>query len=89
MYSFPREQIHFVRLLSQEAHISVKKLTVVLDYEFYADENIYYWQDLLPHAETLVTVSPCEFPPRCLPLFVILAQARIRLQLPLSPRQGP
>ena len=34
MCIFPREQNHFVRLLSREAHISVKKQAVALDYEF-------------------------------------------------------
>ena len=64
---FPRSQIHFVRLFSRETHISVKKQAVAPDYEFYAGENIYYRSDPLPHAETLVTVSPFEFRPRCHP----------------------
>ena len=43
---------------------------------FFAGEKNYYRSDLLLLAETLVTVSPCEFPPRCHPrasFFVILA----------------
>ena len=43
---------------------------------FFEGAKIYYRSDLLQQAETLVTVSPCEFPPRCLPrasFFVILA----------------
>ena len=49
----------------------------------FAGAKIYYRSDLLLLAETLVTVSPCEFPPRCHPrilpchprasFFVILA----------------
>ena len=31
----------------------------------FSGKNIYYRSEQLQQAETLVTVSPCEFPPRC------------------------
>ena len=43
----------------------------------FAGVKIYYRSEQLQQAETLVTVSPCEFPPRCFP--------RI---LPCHPRLG-
>ena len=33
----------------------------------FSGKNIYYRSEQLQQAETLVTVSPCEFPPRCHP----------------------
>ena len=57
----------------------------------FSGKKIYYRSEQLQQAETLVTVSPCEFPPRCLPrifpchprasFFVILAKARIHYHL--------
>ena len=64
---FSRSQIHFVRLLFREAHISVKKKRWLWHTSAFSGKNIYYRSDPLLPAETLVTVSPCEFPPRCLP----------------------
>ena len=37
----------------------------------FSGKNIYYRSDLLQQAETLVTVSPCEFPPRCSPRLLL------------------
>ena len=67
MCIFPREQNHFARLFSREAHISVKKKRWLWHTSAFLGKNIYYRSDLLLRAETLVTVSPCEFPPRCHP----------------------
>ena len=61
----------------------------------FSGKNIYYRSEQIQQAETLVTVSPCEFPPRCHPrasFFVIPASFLVIPDLvgdllsPLSPR---
>ena len=51
----------------------------------FAGAKIYYRSDLLLLAETLVTVSPCEFPPRCLPR-ILPCHPRLGRGSPLFPR---
>ncbi len=64
MCTFPRSQIHFVRLFTWEAHISVEKHKTALVYKCIAVRTCFYRKELFLREETLVTVSPCEFPPR-------------------------
>ena len=53
-------------VLSGSTHLG-QKTSVGFGLRIFAGVKIYYRSDLLQQAETLVTVSPCEFPPRCHP----------------------
>ena len=67
----PRSQNSFhSTVLSGSTHLG-QKTSGGSGLRIYAGAKIYYRSDLLLQAETLVTVSPCEFPPRCSPRLLL------------------